>query len=71
MSELKETGETFSGPGPHFNPNDKGMIYVDCSLEQDKAGVQRGAKSKSFPGEQETTADARSGNYRPIKKVLS
>jgi hypothetical protein len=37
MSELKETGETFSGPGPHFNPNDKGMIYVHCSLEQDKA----------------------------------
>jgi hypothetical protein len=32
MSELKETGENFSRPGPHFNPNDKGMIYVHCHL---------------------------------------
>jgi hypothetical protein len=32
MSELKETGQNFSEPGPHFNPNDKGMIYVHCHL---------------------------------------
>jgi hypothetical protein len=34
MSGLRQTGETFSRPGLHFNPNDKGMIYVHCSLEQ-------------------------------------
>jgi hypothetical protein len=32
MSGLKETGENFPKPGPHFNPNDKGMIYVHCHL---------------------------------------
>jgi hypothetical protein len=32
MSELTETGENFSKPGPHFNPNDRGMIYVHCHL---------------------------------------
>jgi hypothetical protein len=32
MTDLKETGESFSKPGPHFNPNDRGMIYVHCSL---------------------------------------
>jgi hypothetical protein len=36
MSDLQKTGETFPGPGPHFNPNDKGMIYVHCSLAQDR-----------------------------------
>ena len=32
MSTPRETGENFSKPGPHFNPNDKGMIYVHCHL---------------------------------------
>ena len=39
MSDLKQTNETFLTPGPHFNPNDKGMSYVHCSLAQvHKAG---------------------------------
>jgi hypothetical protein len=46
MSDLKETGETFSTPGQHFNPNDKGMIYVHCSLEQNKFTGQHGANFK-------------------------
>jgi len=32
ISELSETGDTFSRPGPHYNPNDQGMIYVHCRL---------------------------------------
>lgn len=32
MSGLKETGKHFSEPGPHFNPNDRGMIYIHCHL---------------------------------------
>jgi hypothetical protein len=32
MSGLKETGEHFTNPGPHYNPDDKGMIYVHCHL---------------------------------------
>jgi hypothetical protein len=32
MSALRETGANFLKPGPHFNPNDKGMIYVHCHL---------------------------------------
>jgi hypothetical protein len=32
MSGLKETGERFTNPGPHYNPDDKGMIYVHCHL---------------------------------------
>jgi hypothetical protein len=35
MADLKETGEAFSKPGPHFNPDDKAMKYVHCCLEQD------------------------------------
>ena len=49
MSDLKETGETFSAPGQHFNPNDKGMIYIHCSLEQNKFTGQHGAKVKQGP----------------------
>src|SRR5262245_58597266 len=33
ISGLKETGESFSEPGPHFNPHDKAMAYVHCCLE--------------------------------------
>src|SRR5207249_6004320 len=25
ISELKETGDTFSNPGPHYNPDDQAM----------------------------------------------
>jgi hypothetical protein len=32
ISELKETGDTFSSPGPHYNPNDQAMAYVHCHL---------------------------------------
>jgi predicted DNA-binding transcriptional regulator YafY len=32
ISGLKETGETFSKPGPHYNPSDKAMVYVHCHL---------------------------------------
>jgi predicted nucleotidyltransferase len=32
ISELKETGDTFSDPGPNYNPNDQAMIYVHCHL---------------------------------------
>jgi len=32
MSGLKETGEHFINPGPNYNPDDKGMIYVHCHL---------------------------------------
>jgi predicted DNA-binding transcriptional regulator YafY len=32
ISELKETGDTFSQPGLHYNPNDQAMIYVHCHL---------------------------------------
>ena len=32
MSGLKETGGNFVNPGPHYNPDDKGMIYVHCHL---------------------------------------
>jgi hypothetical protein len=32
MSGLKETGEHFKNPGPHYNPDDKGMVYVHCHL---------------------------------------
>jgi hypothetical protein len=40
MSDLRETGETFLKPGSHFNPNDKGMIYVHCGLEQNESSVR-------------------------------
>jgi hypothetical protein len=36
ISDLKETGELFLKPGPHYNPNDKAMAYVHCCLEQNK-----------------------------------
>jgi|SRR4029077_1934584 hypothetical protein len=32
MSGLKETGAHFIAPGPHYNPDDKGMVYVHCHL---------------------------------------
>jgi predicted DNA-binding transcriptional regulator YafY len=32
ISELKETGDTFSDPGPNYNPDDKAMAYVHCRL---------------------------------------
>jgi hypothetical protein len=32
ISGLKQTGKTFSKPGPHYNPNDKAMSYVHCHL---------------------------------------
>jgi hypothetical protein len=32
ITELKETGDTFSHPGPHYNPTDQAMIYVHCHL---------------------------------------
>jgi hypothetical protein len=32
ISALKQTGKTFSKPGPHYNPNDKAMSYVHCHL---------------------------------------
>jgi hypothetical protein len=32
ISDLKETGETFLTPGPHYNPRDKAMVYVHCHL---------------------------------------
>jgi len=32
MSGLKETGEHFTNPGPHYNPEDKGMSHVHCHL---------------------------------------
>ena len=41
MSELKETSQTFSAPGPHFNPDDKGMIYVHCSLAPAKRSPRK------------------------------
>lgn len=64
MSELKNTGGTFSGPGPHFNPNDKGMIYVHCSLEQDKTSSQRVARIKKVADKQQSSAEARLVRYR-------
>ena len=30
--DLRETGKNFLDPGPHYNPNDKSMIYVHCHL---------------------------------------
>ena len=45
MTDLKETGESFSQPGPHFNPNDRGMIYVHCSLAL-RTGLKLGTKGK-------------------------
>jgi hypothetical protein len=51
MSDLKETDETFSGPGPHFNPNDKGMIYVHCSLKQERLNSHHDERIKKVPGE--------------------
>jgi predicted nucleotidyltransferase len=35
ITGLKETGETFSNPGPNYNPNDQAMIYVHCRLEEE------------------------------------
>ena len=32
ISGLKQTGETFLKPGPHYNPNDKAMGYIHCHL---------------------------------------
>jgi hypothetical protein len=32
ISGLKQTGKTFSKPGPNYNPNDKAMGYVHCHL---------------------------------------
>jgi len=32
VSGLRQTGKTFSKPGPHYNPNDKAMRYVHCHL---------------------------------------
>ncbi len=32
MSGLTITGLNFSGPGPGYNPDDQGMIYVHCHL---------------------------------------
>jgi hypothetical protein len=32
MSDLRETGAVFAGPGRGFNPDDKGMIFVHCHL---------------------------------------
>jgi hypothetical protein len=32
ISGIKQTGKTFSKPGPHYNPNDKAMSYVHCHL---------------------------------------
>jgi hypothetical protein len=32
MSGLVETGSVFAGPGPGFNPNDHGMIFIHCHL---------------------------------------
>jgi hypothetical protein len=32
MSNIEETGETFSGPGAGFNPRDKGMRLIHCHL---------------------------------------
>lgn len=33
MTDLRETGDTFAGPGRNFNRNDKGMKYVHCYLK--------------------------------------
>jgi hypothetical protein len=41
ISALKETGESFSDPGPHFNPDDKAMAYVHCCLEVNETGQRR------------------------------
>ena len=68
MSDLKETGETFSGPGRHFNPNDKGMAYVHCSLEQSKFTGQHDAKLKQGPEKKRTSARSKSLSYSEIKK---
>jgi len=32
ISEIKETGDTFSHPGPHYNADDQAMAYVHCHL---------------------------------------
>lgn len=32
MSDLRETGEVFAGPGRGYNPQDKGMVVVHCHL---------------------------------------
>lgn len=32
MADLKKTGDKFSRPGPHYNPEDKAMKYVHCHL---------------------------------------
>lgn len=32
MTDLRETGETFAGPGRGYNPGDRGMSYVHCHL---------------------------------------
>ena len=45
MTDLKETGDSFSQPGPHFNPNDRGIIYVHCSLAL-RTGLKLGTKGK-------------------------
>ena len=61
MSELKETGATFSRPGPHFNPNDKAMTYVHCSLSQPKNQRRRASIKRRY-------AHAESIPYSEIKK---
>src|SRR5262245_3728393 len=67
MTDLKERGESFSQPGPHFNPNDRGMIYVHCSLapamesqrQPNGANTSKGQKSHERP---------KSISYSEIKK---
>jgi hypothetical protein len=69
ISGLKETGETFSKPGPHFNPHDKTMAYVHCCLEVNETGQQRVAKVKKTLGKKTRRADVRPLTLTKSKKV--
>lgn len=68
ISDLRTTGETFSKPGPHYNPNDKAMDFVHCSLKVNKARRRDGAKLKQSAGKQRTSAGSKPLRYSEIKK---
>jgi hypothetical protein len=68
VSALKETGENFSDPGPHFNPDDKAMAYVHCCLEVNETGQQRVVKIKKTSEKKSRRAGVRSLTYNEIKK---
>ena len=67
MTDLKETGESFSKPGPHFNPNDRGMIYVHCSLAPAMES-RRQSNGPSTSKGQKSHKHSKSISYSEIKK---